>query len=107
MIPLLLYISTKKDKTEDKYFGLLGGLTLMIPLVVKPIKKYDFSNLKYFIPYLYQIPILLYVSYNGKESHMFVLKMLKGIAILQIILNLYFIYERIKSEKDKEKKLAK
>lgn len=104
MIPLLFYISTNKDKTEDKYFGLLGGLTLMIPLAIKPIKKYDLKNLKYIIPYFYQIPVILYVSYYGKESKMFIFKTLKGFAILQILFNLYFIYVYYRSTNDKHKK---
>lgn len=104
-VPLLLHISSKKKETNDKFFGLLGGLSLMIPLALKPIEKYNFKNLKYVIPYIYQVPIFLYVAYKGKESSMFILKILKNIAILQIILNIYFIYEYIKYEKDKEKKI--
>tara|TARA_Y100000589_G_scaffold314086_1_gene336180 strand:+ start:1937 stop:2257 length:321 start_codon:yes stop_codon:yes gene_type:complete len=104
MIPLLFYISTNKDKTDDKYFGLLGGLTLMIPLAIKPIKKYNLKNLKYIIPYFYQIPVILYVSYYGKESKMFIFKTLKGFAILQILFNLYFIYLYYRSKNDKNNK---
>ena len=105
MVPLLFYISAKKHKTEDKYFGLLGGLTLMIPLVVEPIKKS--KNLKYIYCYITDIPVFLYVAYKGKESNINVFRTLKVFAIYHIILNIYFIYERIKSEKDKKKKLAK
>ena len=102
-VPLLFYIGSKKKETNDKLFGLLGGLTLMIPLALKPIEKYNFDNLKYVIPYIYQVPILLYVAYKGKESNIFFLKMLRTIAIFQLILNLYYIHDYIKNKKDKDK----
>lgn len=103
-VPLLFYISSKKKETNDKLFGLLGGLTLMIPLALKPIEKYNFKNLKYIIPYIYQVPVFLYVAYKGKESNIFLLKILRNIAIVQIIFNLYYIYVHYRAKNDKHKK---
>lgn len=97
LVPLLIYIYFQKEKTEEKCFGFLAGIIIMIPFLIEwdLIKKYDFNNTKYILPYFYYIPLFLYISYKGQNTHNYAFKILPAVAIIQVILNIYFILERL------------
>lgn len=103
--PLLTYIGYKKDKTEEKYFNALGGISSLIPFIVKIPKGFDYKSIIRILHYFTYFPLYLYISYKGKKLNKKIFLILFIYGIIIIIINLYLLFKNLNIIKKQKKKI--
>lgn len=89
--PLLTYIGHQKEKTKDMFFHALGGITSLLPFIVRIPSGSDYHSVINSAHYLFYIPFFFYVSYKGNKLNQSLFGLLFGLGIIVIIVHLYLL----------------
>lgn len=101
--PLLTYIGYHKDKTKDMFYHALGGITSLLPFIVRIPTGSDYHSVINSAHYLFYIPFFFYVSYKGNKLNESLFGLLFGLGIIVIIVHLYLFANKFGLIGKKEK----
>lgn len=100
--PLLTYIGHYRNKTKDMFFHALGGITSLLPFIVRLPTGTDYHSVINSAHYLFYIPFFFYVSYKGNKLNQSLFGLLFGLGIIVIIVHLYLLANKLGLVGEKE-----
>jgi hypothetical protein len=96
--PVISYIGFRDKKTDKIAYGVLLGLALCIPFIVRtPGFKANYRNGINWIHYLVWPTLFLYVVYKQSELQPYWFEIMKYFGIFVSVLHAYFIYKNYSS----------
>ena len=101
--PLLTYIGYHKDKTENMYFDALGGITSLLPFIIRIPSGSDYHSIINSVHYLLYIPFFFYVAYKKNELNESLFGLLFGTGVIVILVHLYLLANKFGLVGKKEK----
>ncbi len=96
--PVISYIGFQGKKTDKIAYGVLLGLALAIPFIVRtPDFKTNYRNVINWVHYLIWPALFLYVVYKQWELHSHWFEIMKYFGVSVCIIHAYFIYKNYSS----------